>query len=187
MKKMPCLFVREFHGPRSATITEVVTPGCEWVLAGEGVASIKRDGTACAVIGGVLHKRYDAKAGKLPPEGAIPCDPYPDATTGHWPHWIRVVEGDPGSRWHLDALSRASLTDGTYELVGPKINGNPDGFVDHCFVRHGEEVVEVPRTFDGLRDFLCDFKHEGVVFKHDDGRRCKIRRADFGFVWPMAR
>jgi hypothetical protein len=33
------------------------------VINGEGQAFIKRDGTACAVIGGVLHKRYDAKRG----------------------------------------------------------------------------------------------------------------------------
>lgn len=61
MIKMPCLFVREFHGRDSFTITEQVTPGCEWVLAGEGVATRKRDGTACLFSRGILWKRYDAK------------------------------------------------------------------------------------------------------------------------------
>lgn len=49
MKKIPCLFVREFSGPRDSHITEAVTPGCEWVLASEGISTRKRDGTACAV------------------------------------------------------------------------------------------------------------------------------------------
>ncbi len=64
MRKMPCVFVREYVSNRVADITDAVTPGCEWVLAGEGTAYIKRDGTSCAVINGVLHRRYDAKRGK---------------------------------------------------------------------------------------------------------------------------
>jgi hypothetical protein len=177
MKKMPCLFMRNFEG-RKATITREVTPSCQWVADGEGVASIKRDGTACAVIGGALHKRYDAKQGKPPPANGIPCDE-PDPITGHWPHWVPVVDGDPSSKWHLEAWSKAALSDGTYELCGPKIGGNPEGFVDHVFIRHGEEVVDAPRDFDGLRDFLENLGREGVVFAHPDGRMCKIRRGDF--------
>ena len=38
MKKMPTLFIREF-APNGGIlrVTEEVTPGCEWVLNGEGV------------------------------------------------------------------------------------------------------------------------------------------------------
>ena len=207
MKKIPCLFVRTFHGKSSFTITEEVTPGCEWVLAGEGIATRKWDGTACAVIGGVLHKRYDCKKDrktgeyKVPPPGAVPCDA-PDPETGHWPHWVPVGEG-PEDQHHRAAWERDRerrwdtplgnvMADGTYELVGPHFQGNPEVCETDRFVPHGAEplgfcaISGIPkegRTFERLREFLRCFQGEGIVFHHPDGRMAKIRRADFGFPW----
>jgi hypothetical protein len=187
MRKMPCLFVREFHSDRSFTITEHVTPGCEWVLSGEGVATIKRDGTACAVIGGKLFKRYDVKRGKAVPPGAIACSE-PDDVTGHWPHWIAVGD-EPASVWHRAAFSDGDFDDGTYELCGPKLQGNPEGLASHFLIRHGTEVVDAPRSFAELRDYVVGRHHEGLVFWREPGNvaapMCKIRRADFGFAWPV--
>lgn len=184
MKKMPCLFVRDFHGHNSFTIREEVTPGCEWVLAGEGAATRKWDGTACAVIKGVLYKRYDAKKGKSAPSGATPCDE-PDPVTGHHPHWV-PVGGEPESKWHQSAfLGRSNpFEDGTYELVGPKINDNRDKMLGHLLLPHGEDKHDVHRTFEGIKLFLEEHPFEGLVFHHSDGRMCKIRRADFGLPWP---
>ncbi len=181
MKKMPCLFQREFDGPRKATLLRTVTPGCEWVLNGEGQATRKRDGTACAVIDGLLYKRYDAKRGKLAPANAIPCDE-PDEVTGHWPHWIPVGD-EPESKWHREAYVE-TLPDGTYELCGPKINGNPEQLTTHCFYSHGTELLSPELTWDGLRDFLFANYMEGIVWHHPDGRMVKLRRKDFGLVWP---
>ena len=193
MRKIPCLFVRQFAGRGSAAITREVTPGCEWVLAGEGTASRKWDGTACAVIDGVLHKRYDAKGGKAPPVGAIPCQPAPDPISNHWPHWIPVDATNPADRWHVAAwrghIQRAQTVpaDGTYELIGPAIGGNPECVPDHELVRHGTEtamsVADAPRTLDRLREFLTAYFVEGIVFAHPDGRMCKIRRHDFDLPW----
>ena len=45
MRKIPTLFVREFLPNHKIIITDQVAPGCEWVLAGEGVATRKLDGT----------------------------------------------------------------------------------------------------------------------------------------------
>lgn len=187
MKKMPCVFVRTFDGPRAATITREVTPAAQWVIDGEGQAFIKRDGTACAVIGGVLHKRYDAKRGKAAPANAIPCD-VPDEVTGHHPHWVPVDANNPADKWHVEAWARvsAALDNGTYELCGPHFNGNPEGYVADFFVRHDSEPADiwhgnVPRDFDSLQSFLDDWMHEGIVFHHPDGRMAKIRRVDFGF------
>jgi hypothetical protein len=141
----------------------------------------------------VLHKRYDVKRrngdhsealARLPP-GAVPCDE-PDAITGHWPHWVTVGE-EPESRWHREAwgLVGRSLPDGTYELCGPKLQANPEGYAVHTLVLHGSEVVDgCPRDWDGLRDFLSSYEGEGVVFHHPNGAMCKIRRDDFGFAWP---
>lgn len=89
MKKIPTLFGRVFEDKHIKTIAREVTTGMEWVLDGKGIATIKKDGSCCAVIDGLFYKRYDAKRGKKPPLGAIPCFD-PDPITGHWPHWVRV-------------------------------------------------------------------------------------------------
>lgn len=41
MKKMPTLFIRVFYDHSIIDTINEVTPGCEWVLAGEGVATEK--------------------------------------------------------------------------------------------------------------------------------------------------
>ncbi len=187
MKKMPCLFVREFHDHRSFTLTTAVTPGCEWVLAGEGTASRKRDGTACAVVGGRLYGRYDAKRGKTPPPHCIPCDD-PDPVTGHHPHWEPVGD-QPKFKWHAEAwravVGVGGLPDATYELIGPMVSANPERQPTHVFVCHGTEELCLPyRTFDDIQRYLAATPIEGVVFAHPDGRFAKIRRKDFGLAWP---
>ena len=74
MKKIPSLFKRDYEGNR--LVYPEVVEGCEWVLAGEGVASRKWDGTACLVQDGKLYKRYDAKQGK--PDRPVMAPPQPD-------------------------------------------------------------------------------------------------------------
>ena len=64
MKKIPTLFERVYENHKIVGITEVVTPGFEWVLAGGGISTIKYDGSCCAIINGELYKRYDDKKGK---------------------------------------------------------------------------------------------------------------------------
>ena len=73
MKKIPTLFERVFENHKKVGILPNVTPGMEWVLEGEGIATEKMDGSCCAIINGVFYKRYDAKRGKTPPAEAIPC------------------------------------------------------------------------------------------------------------------
>ena len=68
MKKIPTLFEREYADHKVVGIKPIVTPGMEWVLRGEGVATLKVDGACCAIIKGELYKRYDAKKGKKAPE-----------------------------------------------------------------------------------------------------------------------
>lgn len=198
MKKMPCLFQRDFSDPRRPVLLDAVTPGCGWVFEGLGSPSAKLDGTACAVIDGKLYARYDAKRDhrtgqlKLPPLGAIPCTDGPDEVTGHWPHWLEVTD-QPQYGWHKKAWQACcyprSPPDGTYELVGPHFQANPHGYERDTFVRHGSILVSLlPNqcTFEGLRELLSTFSYEGIVFWDEaTGRRCKIRRADYGFSWPV--
>jgi len=52
---------------------------------------------------------------------------------------------------------------------------------DYALLRHGAEVIDnVPRDFDGLRDFLAGHDVEGIVFHHPDGRMVKVKKRDFG-------
>lgn len=188
MKKIPTLFEREFANHRVVNITDKVTPGMEWVLDGEGEATLKWDGSCCAIIDGVFYRRYDAKKGKRPPEGAIPCC-NPDPVTGHHPHWVKVNWESPDDKWFVRAYEN-TWTDsyppeGTYEAVGPHFNGNAYKLEGDKMVPHGKHVVCVDRTFAAIRDFLKHRSIEGLVFWKDGEPKCKIKRSDFGFEWPI--
>ncbi len=179
MKKTVSLFQRNYDGDR--LVRDEIVPGAEWVAAGEGVATRKLDGTCCMVRDGNLFRRYDAKAGKTPPAGFEPAQEA-DPVTGHWPGWMPVGDG-PEDKWHMAALFLAGglrLEDGTYELCGPRIQKNPEGFHDHVLIRHGAEHLDAPRTFDALRDYLAANDIEGIVWHHPDGRMVKIKGKDFG-------
>ena len=187
MKKIPTLFKRIYDGNRVKGIIDEVLPGMEWVLAGDGLATVKIDGTCCAIIGGKFHRRYDAKRGRKPPAGAIPCCD-PDPTTGHWPHWLPVDSKDRGSNWHLAAYYNAGgiwLPDGTYEAIGPHFQNNPYALTCDILEKHGNRIIkDAPRSFDGLCEYLRVHNIEGIVFWKDGEPRCKIKRSDFGFKWP---
>lgn len=189
MKKIPTLFEREFQNHRVVGITEKVTPGMEWVLDGKGIATEKIDGACCAIIGGEFHKRYDAKRGKKAPEGAIPCCD-PDPVTGHHPHWVKVNEDDPSDKWFVSALTHSVVIvtkfgDRTYEAVGPHFQGNPHKFAFDMLIPHGETILFVERSFEGIREYLRMHAIEGIVFWLDGEPKCKIKRSDFGFPWPL--
>jgi hypothetical protein len=61
VEKILTLFKRDYEGKR--LVYDEVVPGAEWVAAGEGVATVKWDGTCCRIHDGRLYKRYDAKNG----------------------------------------------------------------------------------------------------------------------------
>ena len=48
---------------------------------------------------------------------------------------------------------------------------------------YGEDVIDVERTFEGIREYLENHYMEGIVFWKDGKPRCKIKRKDFGFDW----
>lgn len=183
MKKIPTLFERVFENHKVAGITRKVTPGMEWVLAGEGIATVKIDGSCCAVIDGTFYKRYDAKKGKKAPSNAIPCCD-PDPVTGHHPHWVSVDFDNPADKWFARAYKNTpTITDGTYEAIGPHFQGNPYELSDDILIPHGRMIIPVKRTFDGIRKYLEENKIEGIVFWKDGQPMCKIKRSDFGFEW----
>lgn len=185
MKKIKTLFKRDFTNPCKAY--DEYEDGCEWVANGEGIATVKIDGTCCAIINGVLYKRYDAKDGKTPPENFI----FVDKTERHYIGWIPVNYADKGNiyiaRAHCTSMNiSGGLPDGTYEAIGHKINNNPYDIKDNLLVRHGEYVIaDCPRTYEGLKEYLQNHYIEGIVFhrQNDTNDMCKIKRTDFGFSW----
>ena len=182
MKKIISLFKRDYEGNRQV-INEIV-PGAEWAANGEGYATEKIDGTSCLIRDGKLYKRYDAKNGKTPPAGFEPAQD-PDPVTGHWPGWL-PVGGSPDDKYHREAFC-LGLADGTYELVGPKVQGNPYNLTEHHLLRHGDKLFlgDPPRTYHAIREWFETNIVEGIVWHHPSGDMVKIKRRDFGLKWPV--
>ena len=187
MKKIVSLFQRNYEGNRK--VRDEVSPGAEWVAQGEGAATRKWDGIAVLISGGAVFRRYDAKVGRTAPSNFVPAQPQPDPVSGHWPGWL-PADG-PDSRYIQEAVDKAAdrypegIPDGTYEVCGPKIGtrhgANPEKLSEHLLVPHGKDVLDAPRTFTDLMEYLQDKPIEGIVWHHMDGRMVKIKKADFPY------
>jgi hypothetical protein len=178
MKKIISLFQRNYETDR--LVRNEVVPGAEWVIAGEGVATRKYDGTCCMIMEGKLYKRYEAK--KEPPADFVPAQNR-DSITGHWVGWRPCYREEPADKYHWEAFDNlGNKADGTYELLGPKIQGNPEKVITHTLLKHthADVMLDCPRNFEGFREWLGDKNIEGVVFHHPDGRMVKIKKKDFG-------
>lgn len=188
MKKITTLFERVYENHKVVGIKPNITPGCGEAFL-HGNATIKIDGSCCAIIDGELYKRYDAKKGKQPPIGAIPCC-VPDPVTGHWPHWVKVDPDNPADKWFWRAYLIMKeidgyVEDGTYEAVGKHFNGNPYRIEFDRLERHGAREIFVKRDFDSVKEYLKENNVEGIVFWLNGEPVCKIKRSDFGFEWPV--
>ncbi|MEU4578961.1 hypothetical protein [Nonomuraea sp. NPDC023979] len=184
MRKIPTIFVRDWDGnPRY--VTRQPDPECAWVFAGEGEATAKWDGVCIEHDDrGKWWARREVKHERNIPAGyrIVQHDP----ETGKLMGW-EPIEQSGFARWHAEVLERGErFVPGTYELLGPKVNGNPDGFEAHVLMRHGwaplflrEEAKRAPRDYDGLAAWLAQWPNEGVVWHHPDGRMAKIKRRDF--------
>lgn len=188
MKKISTLFKK--NPDNLALVINEVNPENQWVFEDkEVIATRKFDGTAAAIINGELYKRYDVKKGRQVPAHAIPCQE-PDPITGHWPHWIKCTR--EADKYFFEAFDKeGTWEDGTYELCGPKVQGNPEKLHNHTLIKHGAQdlfmalSVKKPDgsllyNFDYIKEVLSREDIEGIVFHHPDGRMCKIRKSDFG-------
>jgi hypothetical protein len=175
MKKIISLYKRNYD--TDYFVRNEIVDGAEWVVNGEGIATRKYDGTCCLIEDGKFFKRYEVKKGSFPPDNFIPANPV-DEKTGKQQGWVPVGEG-PEDKYHREAFD--NQPDGTYELVGPKIQGNPESFDAHVLIAHAdaERYPDFPRDFEGIKSRLGDMNIEGVVWHHEDGRMVKIKRKDF--------
>ena len=187
MKKIPTLYVRDQFDMRH--VTQELTPGCEWVLAGEGIATRKYDGT-CVLIKkdstawGKVWTRREVRSGKNMPVGFITVDV--DRDTGKIIGW-EPAKYSPFNKYLREALINLQdfgrIENGTYELCGPKINGNPEDYPVHRLIMHDKAEryvdLDIPVSFEWIRKSVLSLPWEGIVWHHKDGRRAKIKRKDF--------
>lgn len=209
MKKMPIIFDMTFNedGDREVihTIRTEIRNLVNSTLAEGGhiIPTFKRDGTAvfCDADGKWFTRRA-VKTGKQAPEGfiALETDPNTSTTFGWEPK-----ESSPMKKFLDRAITRFIDDNGdepprntTFELLGPKINGNPE-HVDVEELRiHGQEkadgfptiqdILANDEPFEMLKPIFADFRAqhiEGIVFwtADKDGNliepRFKVRCKDF--------
>lgn len=192
MRKIPTIFVRDWNGDRRY-VTRDLHPDCAWVFAGEGIATRKYDGTCVMFDGDRWWARREVKKGKAAPPNFIALGA--DEETGKAMGW-EPIEQSGFARFHAEALDdpygiadvgEAKPAPGaTYELVGPRINGNPERLERHLLVRHGytsavddQAMCAAARDYDGLAALLGERPEwEGIVWHHPDGRMAKLKRRD---------
>ena len=190
MRKIPTLFVRDENDRRY--VTDQITPGCEWVFTELGItATRKYDGT-CVMLdeNGDWWARREIKPGKDAPAGFVAVE-Y-DETTRKSVGW-EPVEQSAFAKWHAEALLEADENaedpwngwkPGTYELIGPKVNGNPERYDAHWLIRHDDAAVCALPPFNpaGVRRMVRELHEadgqEGIVFHHPDGRMAKLKARD---------
>jgi hypothetical protein len=182
VKKIPTMFARDWEGDRRYVLPEI-TAGCEWVVKGEGTPTRKYDGTCFMFDGDRWWARREVKAGRSAPAGFVELQH--DEESG------KTVGWEPAGQSSFAKLYAQAVAEtepdaegwqpGTYELCGPKVNGNPEGYPTHRLIRHADadKLDEPPRDFDGLAVWLHAHPYEGIVWHHTDGRMAKIKKRDF--------
>jgi len=181
VRKIPTLFVRDENDRRY--VTAQVTAGCEWVFTDpRAMPTRKYDGTCVMFDGTQWWARREVKAGKNPPPNYQPIST--DETTGKTVGW-EPIEQSAFAKFHGEAIWEDTYyAPGTYELIGPKINGNPEDEATHVLIEHASAEVITLTAFDfqEMRErfaVLAARGIEGLVWHHPDGRMCKLKVRDF--------
>ena len=178
MKKIPTALVRN-PDDRAHVLMEI-NADCEWVFAGEGRATRKWDGT-CTMLDedGKWWARREVKPGKNPPPNYVLEDF--DDITGKSQGWEPIDQSSFIKAFR--SVNDMPTEPGTYELIGPKINGNPEQRDEHALVRHGTTFVmgirgaDIPTVVATVQD-LGKAGIEGIVWHHPDGRMAKLKGLD---------
>jgi len=185
MKKIPTIFMPDLRIP--GRVYNAVTPECQWVFDrnenGDPIGSVKRkyDGRCFCIHDSKLWERKDIPNGETLPDlwRLIKCDDIYQCTR----LWEPVDTEDPRNGDAVGALRRLCTPDeGTYELIGPLVRGNPENVSMSVFVRHDHvPSYFIPsRNFDSIRLALKFNNVYGFIFTHPDGRKAKINRTHYG-------
>ena len=190
MKKIKTLFVRD-----PSNRDRVLPEFADGVSIQGALPTRKYDGTSCMISDGVLYKRREVRDGGACPEDFLAVGHENGKTQG----WVLCQRKDPADHWHFDAFDEmcetSTLRDGTYELCGPKVQGNPEGLHAHALIPHGctplflgddlgddaHSVLNVQSVFDMLSAYLSTAGIEGIVWWLPGCPVAKIKAKDFGF------
>jgi len=212
MKKIPTLFLRDY---KTGYVIPELNPACEWVMQDAWPAHRKYDGTCVGLfltvngevrinegvgsdeitdqsqLGERWMARREVKQGyEFPDDFEIEqFDPTTKKTFGWEP-----IEQSPFYKHFLEAekdLEKRYL--GTYELCGPKINGNPENFKRHTLVHHWStdlisnvhvldiHEMSVEDAYEALKQTLGYMPIEGVVWYGVTNGMAKLKRKDFNY------
>jgi hypothetical protein len=188
MWKIPTIYQRD-PATKLRHVKNERHPDCGWVFAGEGTPTYKWNGTAVLIDSdNAVWKRREIKKGRSAPD-RFRQEGEADPVTGKRVGWVLCDRDDPADQWHWEAYDKAAseLAPGTYELIGPKVQGNPHGIGDHVLMPHGDGPdLDPPTDFDALGAWLHQDNtntaqpgFEGIVWHHPDGRMAKIKARDF--------
>jgi hypothetical protein len=199
MHKIPLLFKRE----GKYAIPEI-NPPAAWVLEEVTIAHRKYDGTAMMFDGYNWWVRRQVGPDKTSPPGFVEVEHDPNTNkifgwdpvsiSGFFEFWKEALAQRPLDCDILD-LRNSVYEPGTYELLGPKINGNPEKLKNHRLMPHNRAqqlgdiqfleldlVQSVEQAYDDLRKVLAYLPIEGIVFKDQKQEKmAKLRRKDFNF------
>lgn len=199
MQKIPLLFKTDEQ--RKYVIPEV---NVEAVFEEPTIAHRKYDGTCMYFDGLSWFSRRSIRIFDDTPEGFQLVEV--DTTTNKGFGWEPVVNS-PFFKFWQEAMIKQPMDcdildtrDGmyesdTYELLGPKINNNPEQVKGHRLMPHGRaqqlgdiqmlelDLVQDPeQAYAELKRVLFYLPVEGVVFKNRDLKPlAKLRRKDFDF------
>lgn len=187
MQKIETLFCRD---PKTGLVVDQIREGLAWVRTSKRlIVRRKLDGIACMIDGGVLYKRVQVADGERTPITfrQTARDVIRNISYG----WVIVYPSDPENQYFSEAfnfLETWEKKDGTYELIGPGINGNPEKRINRLLVNHKDaaQYKDVPLSFQGMKDWLAGKDIEGLVFTEGfTGQMAKIKLEDFGFKRPQ--
>ena len=203
MQKIPLLFKTDEQ--RKYAIPEV-NPVATWVFTEPTIAHRKYDGTAMRFDGEAWWSRRQVKnySNGIRAIGfeMVEHDPITDKAFG----WELVARSPFHAFWKeareyppLDCDifddRNGEYETGTYELLGPKINANPENLSKHRLMPHNRaqqlgdiqalelDLVQDPAlAYAELKRVLFYLPVEGVVFKNRTQTKfAKLRRKDFDF------
>jgi hypothetical protein len=175
LQKIPTIFKRDYSD--TYQVLPEINPVCQWVFDGLGTPYRKFQGMAALIYNNIYYKRAILKQDQVMPASFILCT-Y-DHQSGKAFGWLPVSFDQAQDQYYAEAFD-PDLPEGTYELIGPKILGNPEKFPEHKLVNHiCWPIALAERTYQEIKDFLSHYDYEGIVFHHGS-KMAKIKKKDFG-------
>ena len=177
MQKIPTIFKRDYSN--TYQVLDEINPACQWVFDNFGTAYRKFQGMSAMIYQSKYYKRAIIKKDQIIPEDFIPCtyDSRAKKSFG----WLPVDFESSQDKYYIEAFD-LTLPEGTYELIGPKILGNPEQIDQHILINHTSwPIGNFLRTYQSIKDFLFKHDYEGIVFHYED-KMAKIKKKDFGMV-----